>query len=228
MSCAAVSPAATTCSAVRSPTRSATRPPPRSASLLNLFSAKPSTSSRAEPASAILLVPRNHVPSRNSIFIFRVAGRYNPQPRPRRGIISVFRRLILLALTATVSTQISTAFVSEAHAQTQPPPQVALPISQPIPGRLLILYRNHSVPANADALVRSAGARALHHFTHLGVSALSVAPADEPRALAQLRANPQVAVVLHDRYVTAHSIYFSRVPLALPLDAGDPTTSGDG
>ena len=140
----------------------------------------------------------------------------------------MFRRLILLALTATVSTQISTAFVSEAHAQTQPPPQVALPISQPIPGRLLILYRNHSVPANADALVRSAGARALHHFTHLGVSALSVAPADEPRALAQLRANPQVAVVLHDRYVTAHSIYFSRVPLALPLDAGDPTTSGDG
>src|SRR5215469_4719934 len=174
MSCAAVSPAATTCSAVRSPTRSATRPPPRSASLLNLFSAKPSTSSRAEPASAILLVPRTRVPCRNTIFTFHVAGRYNTQPRPRPGSISVFRRLILLALTAAVSTQISTALVSAAHAQTQPQPPVALPISQPIPGRLLILYRNHTVPANADAFARFAGARALHHFTHLGVSALSV------------------------------------------------------
>jgi hypothetical protein len=111
-------------------------------------------------------------------------------------------------------------------AQTRP--QVALPVSQPIPGRLLIVYRSHAVPANADSLARAAGAREMRHLRHLGVTALSVAPADEPHALAQLAANPQVAVVLHDRYVTAHSILFSRVQLAVALDAGDPNTTGSG
>ena len=131
----------------------------------------------------------------------------------------MLRRLILLALTAAVTVQVSTA-------QTQP--QVTLPISRPVPGRLIILYRNRTVPSNADALARSAGARALHHLSHLGITALVVSPEDESRALAQLAANPQIALVLHDRYVTAHSLFFRRVPLALPLDAGDPTTSGNG
>ena len=131
----------------------------------------------------------------------------------------MFRRLVLFAFTAVVAVRISSA---------QTRPQAALAISQPIPGHLIILYRNHSVPANADSLGRAAGARALRHFTHLGITALSVAPADESRALATLAANPQVALILHDRYVTAHSLFFNRVPLAISLDAGDPTTSGSG
>jgi hypothetical protein len=131
----------------------------------------------------------------------------------------VFRRHIFFALTALAIAQISPA-------QTQP--QTVLPVSQPIPGHLLILYRNRTVPSNADSLARAAGARAIHHLRHLGVTALSVAPADEPHALAQLAANPQIALVLHDRYVTAHSIHFSRIQLAVPLDAGDPTTSASG
>jgi subtilisin family serine protease len=131
----------------------------------------------------------------------------------------MLRRPILFALTVAYAAQISTA-------QTQR--QVASPISQPIPGRLIVLYRNHTIPADADSLARTAGAHTLHHLTHLGVTALSVAPADEPRALAQLAANPQVALVLHDRFVIAHSLQFSRVQLAAPLDAGDPTTSGSG
>jgi hypothetical protein len=134
----------------------------------------------------------------------------------------VLRRLILLALTA-----VSTAAIFPAQTQAAQT-QAASPVSQPIPGRLLILYRNHVVPANADSLARAAGARALRHFRHVGVTALSVPLADEPRALAQLAANPQVALVLHDRYVTAHSIHFSRIQLAVALDAGDPTTSGSG
>jgi hypothetical protein len=122
-------------------------------------------------------------------------------------------------LLAVVTVQISTA-------QTTPPTTLA--ISQPISGHLLILYRNRAIPPNADALAHIAGARAFHHFSHLGVTALSVPPADEPRALAQLAANPAVALVLHDHYVTGHSIRISRIQLAVPLDAGDPTTSGNG
>ena len=106
--------------------------------------------------------------------------------------------------------------------------QVALPVSQPIPGHLIIVYRNHAVPADADSLVRTAGVRASHQLTHLGMSAITVLPGDEPQALAQLARNPEVALVVHDRYVTGHSLLFGRVPLVLPLDAGNPGTSGSG
>lgn len=128
----------------------------------------------------------------------------------------MLRRLILLALTV--------AFTARTSAQTQT--QVSSPISQPIPGHLLILYRSHTIPADADSLARAAGARATHHLRHLGVTALSVAPTDEPRALAKLAANPQVALVLHDRYVTGHSIVFNHPHLVVSLDSGGPTTSG--
>lgn len=145
--------------------------------------------------------------------------RADTQPSRTRGqdLISVVRRLIFFALAAAVIT-------STLPAQTAS--SVALPISSPIPGRLLILYRNHTVPANADSLARAAGARAMHHLTHLGVTTLAVPPADETRALALLIADPQVALVLHDRYVTGHSIRVNRSQLAVALDAGDPTTSG--
>jgi subtilisin family serine protease len=139
----------------------------------------------------------------------------------------VLRRLnlfVVFALAAAGLIPLAAAQISTAQTQRQ----VALAVSQPIPGRLLILYRNHAIPADADSLARAAGARALHHFRHLGVTALSVPSADEPRALAQLAANPQVAVVLHDRYVTAHSILFNRIQLAVALDAGDPATSASG
>ncbi len=131
------------------------------------------------------------------------------------------RLLFVVALTLTPA-----PLIHPALAQTQN--QTVSPTSQPISGQLLILYRNHTIPANADSLARTVGARTLHHLRHLGITALTVSPSDEPRALAQLAANPQVALVLHDRYVTGQSIHFSRVPLAIPLDAGDPTTSGSG
>ncbi len=131
------------------------------------------------------------------------------------------RLLFVVALTLT-----PTPLIHPALAQTQN--QTISLVSQPIPGHLLVLYRNHTIPASADSLARAAGAHALHHLRHLGVTALAVDPADEPRALAQLAANPQVALVLHDRYVTGHSVHFSRIQLAVALDAGDPTTSGSG
>jgi subtilisin family serine protease len=51
--------------------------------------------------------------------------------------------------------------------------------------------------------------------------------------MAHLAANPQVALVLHDRYVTGHSILFNRVPLArvplaASLDSATPTATGSG
>ncbi|HEY4010756.1 MAG TPA: S8 family serine peptidase [Acidobacteriaceae bacterium] len=100
-----------------------------------------------------------------------------------------------------------------------------LPISQPIAGRLIVVYRRPVVPANADVLARIAGARTLRHFAHLGMTALSVGPADEARALATLSANPQVALVVHDRYVTASTLLLNRLPVATALDAGDGTNS---
>src|SRR6185437_15484616 len=212
MSCAAVSPAATT----RSALRSATCPATRSASLLDVFfSATPYPPQPRRFYSSPCRL--SHLETRSSHSVFRA----DTQPSRDRGqeAIPVSCRHILLMLLAVVTVQISTA-------QTAPPTTLA--ISQPISGHLLILYRNRVIPPNADALAHVAGARSLHHLSHLGVTALSVAPADESRAIAQLAANPEVALVLHDRYVTGHSIRISRIQLAVPLDAGDPTTSGNG
>jgi hypothetical protein len=101
-------------------------------------------------------------------------------------------------------------------------------LSTPIAGRLLVLYHRPIPPPNAEALARSAGARSAHHLAQVGITTISVTPADEARVIAQLAANPQVALVLHDRYVTAHALLFNRLPLATALDAGNPADAGSG
>lgn len=88
----------------------------------------------------------------------------------------------------------------------------ASPISKPIPGRLIVLYRNHIVPSNADEIAALAGARAAHHLRKLGLSTLRVAPPEDSAAVARLAANPQVALILHDRYVTAQALLLNRIP----------------
>jgi hypothetical protein len=127
-------------------------------------------------------------------------------------------RCIAIIVTFLISTSLC--------AQQQP--GSLTPVSKAVPGRLIVLYRNHIVPSNADAIASAAGARVAHHLRRLGLSSLTVAPADEQAALARLAATPRVEMVLHDRYVTGHSIFLNRLSLVVPLDAGTPTASGSG
>jgi hypothetical protein len=83
----------------------------------------------------------------------------------------------------------------------------------PAAHHLVVVYRNNTLPANADTIAASVNARA-RHLPLFGLSALEV-PGDESTAIARLRAQPNVAAVLHDRYVTGHALIL-RAPLATP------------
>jgi subtilisin family serine protease len=81
-------------------------------------------------------------------------------------------------------------------------------------GHLVIVYRNHTIPANADAIAASIGARATH-LPLFGLSTLHIT-GDENAAIIILLAQPEVLTVLHDRYVTAHALIFPQKPMASP------------
>ena len=72
-------------------------------------------------------------------------------------------------------------------------------------GRLVVVYRGGTVPANADAIAAQAGARSVTHLRRFGLSALQF-QGDESAAIARLKARPEVQAVLHDRMVTAHAV----------------------
>jgi subtilisin family serine protease len=75
------------------------------------------------------------------------------------------------------------------------------------PHRYLIVYRNATIPGDAAARVTSAGVRLLQRNEHFGIAAVqSPASQDDATTLRLLSAQPNVAYVLHDRIVSAHSV----------------------
>jgi hypothetical protein len=85
---------------------------------------------------------------------------------------------------------------------------------------LVVVYRNNTLPANADAIAASVNARA-HHLPLFGLSALQV-PGDEDAAIAHLRTQPNVAAVLHDRVVTGHALLIRTPVVNLPVAPQQP------
>jgi subtilisin family serine protease len=76
-----------------------------------------------------------------------------------------------------------------------------------VPHHYLVVYRNAIIPADAEAHVASAGARLMRRNQHLGIAAVqSVAQEDDAATLRRLAGQPNVAYVLHDRIVSAHSL----------------------
>lgn len=106
-------------------------------------------------------------------------------------------------------------FACSIAAHSQRPPAEAV-----VPGRLVVVYRNGSVPANADAIAAASGARSAVHLRLFGLSALQV-QGDESAAIARLRSQPEVKTVLYDRLVTGHSI--TPVPHGISDAPGPPS-----
>jgi subtilisin family serine protease len=79
-------------------------------------------------------------------------------------------------------------------------------VSASLPDHLVVIYRNHAVPAGADTWLRAFGARSVHHLAALGLSAVVAAPGEGPALRASLAARPEVASVLEDRIVRGHVI----------------------
>jgi lantibiotic leader peptide-processing serine protease len=103
------------------------------------------------------------------------------------------------------------------------------------PHRYLVVYRNATIPGDAAARVTSAGARLLQRNEHLGIAAVqSPTSQDDATTLRLLSAQPNIAYVLHDRIVSAHSIlgravapHYVRVvgSVTPPSPTSPPTTS---
>jgi subtilisin family serine protease len=104
------------------------------------------------------------------------------------------------------------------HAQIQTAPLV--------PNRYIVVYRNATIPGDAEAHTRAAGAYLLHRNERLGIASVeSNANALHPHSTAsaiqgdaetlrRLAAQPNVAYVFHDRIVTADRLILK--PLVSP------------
>ena len=91
------------------------------------------------------------------------------------------------------------------------------------PHRYLVLYRNATIPGDAETRIASAGAYLTHRNEHLGIAAIEV-PAqslaqDDATTLSRLAAQPNVDFVLHDRVVSAHRLRLQSInPATIGVD----------
>jgi subtilisin family serine protease len=117
-------------------------------------------------------------------------NRFNPQTP----------RFFSLALTALLSL----ALLAPAHGQTAPPPASQASTSGPfVPGRFLVLYRNHQIDANAAAAAEALGAHLIARHELMGIAVLeSVSEA----ARAQLALGPNVEAIVPDLLLNAHEL----------------------
>jgi lantibiotic leader peptide-processing serine protease len=77
-----------------------------------------------------------------------------------------------------------------------------------VPHRYLILYRNATIPGDAEVRVLSTGARLTQRNEHLGIAVVQspFSQQDDATTLRLLSSQPNVVTVLHDRIVSAHRI----------------------
>jgi lantibiotic leader peptide-processing serine protease len=81
------------------------------------------------------------------------------------------------------------------------------------PHRYLVLYRNATIPADAEIRIAAAGGRLTHRNEHFGIAAVqSSAFEDDATTLRRLAAQPNVDYVLHDRIVSAYRLRFRPIP----------------
>jgi subtilisin family serine protease len=98
------------------------------------------------------------------------------------------------------------------------------------PHRYLVLYRNATIPGDAEAHIASAGAHLTSRNEHFGIAAVESPTEDDTTTLHRLAAQPNVEYVLHDRIVSAHRLRLrSIVPASVGVEiagqASAPTTS---
>jgi subtilisin family serine protease len=88
------------------------------------------------------------------------------------------------------------------------------------PHRYLVVYRNATIPGDAESRIASAGARLTRRNEHLGIAAVESSTSEGDAAtLRRLAAQPNVAYVFHDRIVSAQSLRLSSVtPASVGID----------
>jgi subtilisin family serine protease len=110
-----------------------------------------------------------------------------------------------------------------------------------VPNRYIVVYRNRTIPIDAETSTRIAGGRLLHRNERLGIAAVQSLSATSPvrshsiaanaqsdsETMRRLAAQPDVAYVLHDRVVTADRLTLKRaVPATFSVIIGSTTQPG--
>src|SRR5271156_25747 len=99
------------------------------------------------------------------------------------------------------------------------------------PHHYLDLYRNATIPGDAEARIASVGARLTHRNEHFGIAAVesttqstgqSTTQDDDATILRRLAAQPNVDLVIHDRIVSAHRLLIQSIN---PASVGSDGTS---
>jgi lantibiotic leader peptide-processing serine protease len=102
------------------------------------------------------------------------------------------------------------------------------------PHRYLVLYRNATIPGDAESRIASAGAHLTRRNEHFGIaavespaqSAAQSAAQDDAATLRRLAAQPNVEYVLHDRIVSAHHLRLQRIsPASIGVNITGQTPS---
>jgi subtilisin family serine protease len=106
------------------------------------------------------------------------------------------------------------------------PAQIATPVGLAVPHHYLVVYRNSTLPAVAQSMVRVPGVQILHQHQTFGIAVIQTTPAAEASAIATLRADPNVEYILHDRVLSAHSLILGPALLAtVGVTIGSPPTA---
>jgi lantibiotic leader peptide-processing serine protease len=89
------------------------------------------------------------------------------------------------------------------------------------PHRYIVLYRNATIPADAEAHLLSSGSRLTQRNEHLGIAAVQSPPTqDDATTLRLLSAQPNVSYVLHDRIISALRLRLRPIPLTARVSGG--------
>jgi lantibiotic leader peptide-processing serine protease len=87
------------------------------------------------------------------------------------------------------------------------------------PDHYVLVYRANLIPAGAEASIARSGARLTARLDRFGIATVV---STDPNAATLLAALPNVALVLHDRYITAHAI--QTVKPSIIASSGPPPT----
>jgi lantibiotic leader peptide-processing serine protease len=93
------------------------------------------------------------------------------------------------------------------------------------PHRYLIIYRNATIPGDAEARITAAGAHLTRRNEHFGIAAVqSLAQENDATTLRRLATQPNVNYILHDRIVSALRLHFRSIaPTSIEVNQGAQT-----